>query len=143
VSNRKKIWFKLLSVSLGVLFLFSSIGFSLDIHYCQGKIKSIGIYAPAEKCSEEMEVTKCDNHSDSGISKTPCCSNEQYFYQTGNADNTSNFTNTPIIPIVAILQSDDDAQIDVFLSENVLTYNGSGPPLVVKDFNILYDTFLI
>lgn len=90
-----------------------------------------------------MEVTKCDNHSDSGISKTPCCSNEQYFYQTGNADNTSNFTNTPIIPIVAILQSDDDAQIDVFLSENVLTYNGSGPPLVVKDFNILYDTFLI
>lgn len=143
MNNRKKIWFKLLSVSLGVLFLFSSIGFSLDIHYCQGNIKSIGIYASAEKCSEEMEVTKCANHSDSGISKTPCCSNEQYFYQTGNADNTPNFVNTQIIPIVILLQSDDDAQTDVFLSENVLTYNGSDPPLVVKDFNILYDTFLI
>ena len=143
MKSSKKIWLKVFCVSQSLLLLFSSIGLSLDIHYCQGNIKSIGVYASAEKCTGEMEVTKCSNHSDDGISRTPCCSNEQFFYQTGNADNTPNFIDTQIIPIVTIRQGDNDAQTDVFFKENVLTYNGSDPPLVVQDLNILYDTFLI
>jgi len=143
VKYRKKIWIKVFCVSQSLLLLLSSIGFSLDIHYCQGTIESIGIYASAEKCSGEMEVTKCGNHSDDGISKTPCCSNEQFFYQTGNAYNTSNYLSSQTVSIVTVLQGDDDAQTDVFFKENVLSYNGSDPPLVVQDLNILYDTFLI
>ena len=139
----RKIGLQVLSVSLSLLVMLSSIGLSLDIHFCQGNIKSIGVFAAAEKCGEELEITKCDNHSNSDISRTPCCSNEQYFYQTGNADNTSDFINTQTIPVVSILQDSEDSQSDIFLLENVLTYNGSDPPLVVKDLTILYDTFLI
>jgi hypothetical protein len=121
----------------------SSIGISLDIHFCRGNIKSIGVFAAAEKCSEEVEITSCDNHSDSDFSKTPCCSNEQFFYQAGNAEKPSNYVNTETTALDLIFQCDGNSETFVFSSEIVLTYNGSDPPLVVKDLNILYDTFLI
>lgn len=126
-----------------LIIALSSIGLSLNVHYCQGNIKSIGIYAPAEKCSGEMDITKCSNHLGEGFTKTPCCSNKQHSYQIGNADNSSNFINTQDIPIVTILQRAVDIPAGVCFSEGVLTFNGSDPPLVVKDLNILYDTFLI
>ncbi len=141
--SQKKIWFKSLCYIQSIFVLLTTVGLSLNFHYCQGNIKSIGIYASAEKCSGEMEVTKCGNHSDDGISKTPCCSNQQFFYQKGDADNTSNFTNTQTSSFVTILQGDDKVHTNIFYKDKFLTYNGSDPPLVVKDLNILYDTFLI
>ena len=140
---RNRIWFRFLCASQGVLFLLFSMGLSLDVHYCQGNIKSIGIYTTAEKCSNEMETLNCIDHSDPAITKTPCCSNKHFSYQSGDAENTSNLVNIQASPSVTIIQSSDCLKTDVLLLEDVMSFNDKDPPLVVKDLNILYDTFLI
>lgn len=83
------------------------------------------------------------HHSKSAITKTPCCSNKHFSYQSGDAENTSNLLNIQASPSVKIIHSSDNLKTDVSLLEDVMSFNDKDPPLVVKDLNILYDTFLI
>ena len=46
--------------------LFSSFGFTIDVHYCKGEIKSIGFLSQAEAC----EMANSSNEIDENL--PPC-----------------------------------------------------------------------
>ncbi|VXB07106.1 conserved hypothetical protein [Flavobacterium sp. 9AF] len=64
---------KNISILLAFVFLFSNLGFALNVHYCHDKLSSISIdYQFKDACVEEDSTSCCassDNHSE-------CCSNK-------------------------------------------------------------------
>ncbi len=73
--TQEKVIKKLTSISLLTIIVVASIGLNFNTHVCQGAIKSVGVYIPAESCSE-MAVGSCTEttHED-GINRLPCCTN--------------------------------------------------------------------
>ncbi len=67
---------RLAAILLISLLALASIGLKINAHVCQGSIKSIGVFVPAQSCST-MASGSCTklNYAD-GYNKTPCCTDK-------------------------------------------------------------------
>lgn len=77
--EKSNIWLRSFALVLGCLLLISTVGPTVDIHFCKGDIKSIGIFASAESCgSNDVDACLKDsgNEKREGFSKIPCCFNQ-------------------------------------------------------------------
>ncbi len=100
---------KAISILLGIVFLFSSSGFSINTHYCNGKIRSINIaFSDNHKsccgkkkmakdcCKNKTEIVKInDNYIPEQIIVTPLTDFAYFalaFTQTFNLSITENVT---------------------------------------------------
>ena len=141
--------------------LFSSVGFSMDVHYCQGGIRDFSFVGKADKCDmmKEAKVKKeehaccknkkeivshcAQNNSDSEIIKGKCCHNEKFELQSIDDTNTSTsleLTNVDLTFIaVYVLNS-----IYLFECETeVNNYFNYKPPPIDYDVTILHQVFII
>jgi hypothetical protein len=81
--NVKSILSKTIALSLCVSLLFGSFGFTLDLHLCQGKIKTFNLFGEAQKCVEMDENTVCKSANSSPIiSKRKCCTDASVYSKT-------------------------------------------------------------
>jgi len=144
---------------LTFLMLFSSIGFSMDVHFCGGKIETIGFYGKADECDmmKKAEMQKqshaccpstkkvkshCQKKSDS-ISKEDCCQNETFLLQSTDDGQTSNTLDlaTTDLTFVSLFVFN---QLFNFDSETEINnFNHYSPPLIPQDVTILHQVFLI
>ncbi|GLR17343.1 hypothetical protein GCM10007940_19580 [Portibacter lacus] len=62
---------------MAILMLFSSVGYSIDMHYCQDQLKSIAIFGKSKSC-HEMAKKVCPMHKDMTIEQEDkdCCNNK-------------------------------------------------------------------
>lgn len=67
---------RLTAISLISILTLASIGLNINAHICQGNVKSIGVFVPAQSCST-MANGSCSqqNHAE-GFNKTPCCTDK-------------------------------------------------------------------
>jgi len=73
---------------MALLIFFSSLGLSLDVHFCQGKFKRANLFGVAKTCQEVKDcLVKCGQqktscHTDRTCSKEDthkgCCSNSSF-----------------------------------------------------------------
>lgn len=131
------------SILLAALMLISTIGISVDIHYCGGKIKSVGIFAPAEKCKAEMQETGCKPEVEKGIQSTPCCANKQFFCQVSGLDEV--ITHQPniqlthkIVPLIS-----QSFHLESCVLEDKKPNRGLDPPLIATQIFQVYEQYLI
>ena len=61
---------RFVAISFSIFYLLITVGLSVDVHYCSGKIASVGNYAGEGACCGEMAA--CDSG---------CCHNETEFIQ--------------------------------------------------------------
>lgn len=71
----------MMSVGLAVLILLTSIDYTVDMHFCQGNLKSYSLFGQAEKCYKgEPSKRQCAAHATdqqkTEISRKACCSNK-------------------------------------------------------------------
>lgn len=134
---------KIYSLSLLVLVLFVSTGFSVSGHFCQGKLKSLGFYSDAEVCSGMENNTCLANQHEQGYSNK-CCTSLR-FVNMVNAFEISNFTIGQ--------QTQNDFQF-LYFPTAVLNINQSfativkvcedpPPNLDLPDLQVLHQVFLI
>ena len=68
---------RIASLTLAVLMLFTSVGFSADLHFCKGEFKSFSLFGEAESCHTKKK--SCPHHANmvvSDQSENDCCSNK-------------------------------------------------------------------
>lgn len=144
---------RITAISMALLMMLSSTGFSMDVHYCQGQIKSISFFGKAKSCHEKQETSPCHqtkkscHHNEDGVSKTEkdnCCHNETVVIEKSDLDATA----TQIATV-------QDIQLDfiaAFIAVYVFNYSVQTdyrpyaqykPPLPDRDVQVLYQTFLI
>ena len=67
--SSKQSYVKSVALLLCSIVLFSSFGFTLNMHLCQGEVKAISLLGEAQKCVEMKESDVC-NSKNSPVSLT-------------------------------------------------------------------------
>ncbi len=143
---------RIFAVSMALLLLLSSTGFSMDAHYCQGELKNISLFGKAKGCYdgeivETINETKksCKNQHGE-IKRADCCQNESLVIESIDTDTTN--------PRLANIQESQFELTTAILAVFVLNYWSKSDiqpplshkppiPLDVRDIQVLYQTFLI
>ena len=134
----KGILHQILSSGLALLVLLSTVSWTVDKHLCMGKVVDIAFFAHAETCGMENDWT---------LSKTEfensCCDKESFTFQ-GQEDLKTSFFDLDLQQQV-FLVSFTSSYLALFHEEatSVICINGHPPPLLDKDYQVLYETFLI
>jgi hypothetical protein len=142
---------KITSLTLALLIFISSSGVSLDLHFCQGTFKSFSIYGKAKNCHKlslegDKKKPTCKHHSAKATQKEQkyCCKNHTFVIKRGKADATSH-----------VIHEYQDFQFDYFnippnreiinieIFEYLVVYVLHKPPLPKKDYQVLFQTFII
>ncbi len=137
----KKILYKISSFFMALLVLLSTTSFTIESHYCGDILVDASFLGTAKTCG--MEVQKTSTSTDCDITKKDCCSNEQLIIEGQDNLNTSfdklekeqqNF-------VVALIQS----YIYLFESNeaNITSFKDYSPPPLIRDVQVLDQTFLI
>ncbi len=134
---------KILALILALAVLFSTLSFTVEKHVCMGEVTDVSYFDKVESCG--MEKTECDDtESDHDLVKRQnCCDTLQELIPGDPAEQQA---------IQGLEIQDFDyivSYISTYLSEyepleevNLIEY-GPDPPLVERDIQALYQTFLI
>ena len=70
----KYVFFKLLSFTMAFVVLFSTMSFTINMHYCGGNLVEAVVFKKAKGCGMEMGNPSTENCS---ITKKNCCDDKQ------------------------------------------------------------------
>ncbi|CAM1368577.1 conserved protein of unknown function [Tenacibaculum soleae] len=120
--------------------LFSTMSFTVDMHYCGDTLMDTAIFHKAETCGMEMENPLTDGCS---ITKKNCCSDEQLAVDGQNELQlqVDKITFEQQVFIASFVYT----YINLFegLDNNVSSFEEYEPPLVVKQIFKIDETYLI
>lgn len=125
---KKSVSHRVTSLVLALLMLCTSIGFSADLHFCKGELKSFSLFGEAESCHTSKR--SCPHHENMVISdnsEKECCSNKTIEID----DMDSDFNVAASVELA-------DLQIK-FVSSFVYSFFSLSPPRVVK--STFYDAY--
>ena len=146
--------YRLWALSMAFMLLFSTMSWSIDVHYCRGELKTVNVFGKAKSCHEKAKqvksihckkmLTACHKSMDSGISEKDCCNNEKVTFETLDQ-----------LFVNAIAESLDQLELGfviAFVNHFIqaksvevapVEYLNYKPPLPEKDIQILFSSFLI
>jgi hypothetical protein len=132
---------KISAVFMSAIVLLSTLSFTVDKHFCGDFLVDVAVFKSAKSCGMEKAVTT-DDCGDS-MSRKSCCSDEQVVFDSDQDRKES----------VKELSLEQQYFVVSFISTYQSALNAPAakaetpvvrpPPLVVKDYQILYETFLI
>jgi len=137
----KQIFHKISSFLMAIVVLFSTMSFTVDMHYCGDTLMDSAIFHKAETCGMEME--KSTPSSDCNITIKDCCSDEQLIID-GQDELKISFDKLTFDQQLFVA-SFVYTYINLFegLEENVTSYRDYAPPLVIRQIYKLDETYLI
>lgn len=131
----------ILSFAMALLVLFSTISFTVDMHFCGQHLVDFSLYKKAENCG--MAAMMSDSMNGQMDMDMDCCSDFN-LVQQGQEDLKVSFEK---------INFDSQLFVATFLSsymelfkgtkENNVSHNEYPPPLLIKDVIILDQQFLI
>ena len=125
---------------MAIVVLFSTMSFTIDMHYCGDTLVDTAVFNKAHTCGMEMQNPATKECS---ITKKNCCSDVQIAIDGQNELQPSfNSLSKDQRTFVASFLY---AYINLFegLDENIISYRDYSPPLVVKTIYKLDETYLI
>ncbi|MGB1031939.1 MAG: HYC_CC_PP family protein [Flavobacteriales bacterium] len=138
--------YRFLSFSLAVFMLVSSIGFTLNVHYCQKTISGISFLGTSHCCHGMGDHDQCTdmNQSSDSESKNDCCHNEKFKIEKSDSDTTlPQITSNQELNLDCILPLLFICLFESCIETTASSHRPYKPPLPDRDFHILFQTFLI
>ncbi|MFT5168902.1 MAG: hypothetical protein ACI8P3_004147 [Saprospiraceae bacterium] len=154
MNPRKKLHRFLALFMAGLVFL-TSTGFTIDVHYCQDKIKRISFIGKAKTCQEvaachkageKKAVKSCHNQNIScgeKLSHKGCCENNSTFVKYNGdlpAVTTDAYQVTELQTIPAIFFS--SLQLSSISNTQAPTFLNYWPPPLERDIPVLLHRYL-
>nr|WP_233192453.1 hypothetical protein [Gaetbulibacter sp. 4G1] len=120
---------------LTLLVLFSTVSFTIEKHYCGDVLVDVSVFVEAEKC--EMEALEI-------LQKKTCCKDEINVIQGQDELKFSSFDDLEFEQ-QQFLASFIYSYVNLFegLSQQIVPHKNYSPPNLVRDIQVLNDTFLI
>lgn len=131
----------ILSFAMAFLVLFSTISFTVDMHFCGKHLVDFSLFKKAETC--DMKAMMSDSMVDQMNMEMDCCS-DVYVVQQGHDDLKISFEKFSF-EHQFFIASYISSYIDLFegLETNVVPFKKYPPPLLIQDVIILDQQFLI
>jgi len=120
--------------------LFSTMSFTIDMHYCGDTLVNTSIFQKAKGCGMEMDKPLTEGCA---ITKKNCCSNEQLVVD--GQDELQLSVDTISFEQQLFIASFVYTYINLFegLDKNVSSYEEYKPPLVIRRLYKIDETYLI
>jgi len=136
----KEVFRKITSILMAFVVLFSTMSFTIDMHFCGDTLVDTAIFSKAESCGMDMNLT-CS--SEESFSKSSCCS-EKVISVDGDEEFNITFKDLTFEQ-QTFVATFVYAYINLFEAseENSTSFLDYSPPLVVKDIQLLDAQFLI
>ncbi|WP_417355332.1 HYC_CC_PP family protein [Flavobacterium sp.] len=136
----KKIVHKILALIMVLVVLFSTLSFTVNMHYCGDTLVETTLFHEVKGCGMNMEKPLTENCS---ITKKNCCENEQ-LVQNGQDElqlNVDKISFQQQIFLVSFVYT----YISLFESvdKKVSLFKAYKPPLVVRQIFKIDETYLI
>ena len=138
--------YRITALIMAFLMFFTSVGFSVDFHYCKGELKSFSLIGEASACHAEKKV--CPRHAKKELEDksedSKCCSNEKVIVDDLDVD----YNLTQDVEL-SDLQVKFISALAYSFSGNILpkviqnTFFKKQVPLVSRDIYVLLERFLI
>lgn len=137
----KKVFFKISSFFMALLVLLSTFSFVVDQHYCGDILVDFSLFGKAESCGMDMPTSH--NSNDQGVDRKGCCEN-QTLAIAGQDDLKVSFENLSLEQqnfVVSLIYT----YINSFegFDEDIVAFEDYSPPPLIRDIQILDQTFLI
>lgn len=136
----KSIIFKSGAVFLGVLVLFSSLGFTVSSHFCGGEkiMSSVGFVKTDLSCGMKSNPTLCPEKNQI---KSTCCQNVFEYHHV--EDNVKKERVEIFVPdfVQTFFHLELTPLLSVALKRTY--FNDFSPPLIVKNITLVHQTFII
>lgn len=136
----KQIFHKIMSLAMTFVVLFSTMSFTVNMHYCGDTLVESAIFQKAKGCGMEMEKPSTEECS---ITKKNCCDEEQLVVD--GQDELQFQVDKISFEQQVFIASFVYTYISLFegLENNVSTYEEYKPPLVVRQLYKIDETYLI
>ncbi len=149
---KKSLSHRITAISMALLLLVSSTGFSMDVHYCQDQLKKISFFGKATSCHEKQSTPACHktkktcHHKANNLAEADednCCHNETIVIEKSDVEAPS--------PQLAMLQDTKLEFVALVLAAYIFNYNVESDfhpdkfykqPVPDRDIQVLYQTFL-
>lgn len=145
--------YRFLALSLAFLMFTTSVGFAVDMHYCQGQLKSVSFLGKAKTCHDIVDAApmkNCPHHkkmmkknNNCSADKKDCCDNKTMHFQSDQdqAVQTLDFTNKHVQQFIV-------AYVTAFFNNHLFetdspSFNDYKPPIVLMDIPVLGQSFLL
>lgn len=121
--------------------LLSTMSFTVDMHYCGDKLVDMAFFKEAKNCGmEQMKPTKeCGDK----MEKKSCCTDKQIMIEGEDdlKDSPVNLTIEQQVFLASFVYSYYKLLQPTDARSN--SFEEHPPPLIEKDYQVLYETFLI
>jgi len=136
----KQFLHKIASLLMAFVVLFSTLSFTVDMHYCGDRLVDTAVFSKAKTCGMEMEST---TNTDCETVKKDCCNEQQINFEGQDELKTT----SKVVPfeqqlfVTAFIQS----YINLFIGEQHHTplYKNYSPPIAVKNIHKLDEIYLL
>ncbi len=137
----KRVFHKIASITMAFVVLFSTLSFTVNMHYCGETLVDTSFFHDAETCG--MEIQKPSTSSECSIAKKDCCSDKQLVVE--GQDKLKLSFDTLALDHQVFVASFVYTYINLFegLEKKAISYRDYVPPLVVKNIYKLDESFLI
>jgi hypothetical protein len=130
------------SVFLASLVLIASIGVTVNLHLCAGRIQSIALFVKAQSC---MDVQESCHGTGYHSKKNGCCEEESIVVNV--KDTTAEVkvatSITPSFNLIAVILPVLYSIIDTGSTVATPRYAHYKPPLIQRDITVFVQSFLI
>ncbi|WP_231743029.1 HYC_CC_PP family protein [Winogradskyella endarachnes] len=136
----KQIFHKIMSLAMTFVVLFSTMSFTVNMHYCGDTLVESAIFQKAKGCGMEMEKPSTEECS---ITKKNCCDDKQLAIE--GQDELQLQVDKITFEQQVFIASFVYTYINLFegLDKNVSSFEEYKPPLVVKQIFKIDETYLI
>ena len=126
---------------MAVVVLFSTLSFTIDMHYCGNSLVDAAVFQKAKGCGMEMEVST--SSSTCSTVKKDCCKEDQIIVK--GQDELKIAFEKLSIDQQFFIASYIYTYIDLFegLEQKAIHFKEYSPPLVIKQIYKLDETYLI
>ncbi|MDT0554517.1 HYC_CC_PP family protein [Patiriisocius hiemis] len=136
----KQFFHKIMSLAMAFVVLFSTMSFTVNMHYCGETLVETAIFQKAKGCGMEMEKPSTEGCS---ITKKNCCDDEQLSIE--GQDELQLQVDKITIDQQLFITSFVYTYSNLFegLNTKVSSYEAYKPPLVVRQLYKIDETYLI
>ena len=136
----KQIFHKIMSLAMTFVVLFSTMSFTVNMHYCGDTLVESAIFQKAKGCGMEMEKPSTEECS---ITKKNCCDDKQLAIE--GQDELQLQVDKITFEQQVFIASFVYTYINLFegLDSNVSTYEEYKSPLVIRQLYKIDETYLI
>ena len=138
--DMKQFFYKIMSLAMAFVVLFSTMSFTVNMHYCGDTLVETAIFHKAKGCGMEMEKPSTEGCS---ITKKNCCDDKQLAIE-GQDElqlQVDNITSEQHLFIASVVYT----YINFLegLENNVSSYEEYKPPIVIRRIYKIDETYLI